>query len=828
MSLLSKIFGDSNEKYLKSIALTKEKINSLEPQFQMFSDTELKAKTIEFKKRLAEEQSLDDLLVQSFALVRETAKRMLGQRHFDVQLLGGIILHQGKIAEMKTGEGKTLAATLPVYLNALSGKGVHVITVNDYLAKRDAVWMGQIYYALGLSVGCIAHDTAYVYDPEYEEQGQVNEKEDNERDKKRDVLGGFKIVKSYLRPCSRKEAYSADITYGTNNEFGFDYLRDNMVHNPEQMVQRGFNFAILDEIDSILIDEARTPLIISAPDVDASELYQRFSQIIPQLKKERDYEIDEEKKLATLTEQGIRSVENFLGIDNIYTQEGIDNLHHLEQALRAHIIFKKDIDYVVKDGNVIIVDEFTGRLMPGRRWSGGLHQAVEAKEKVQVNPESRTLATITFQNLFRIYKKIAGMTGTALTSAEEFDKVYGLDVISVPTNMPMIRKDIADKVFKTEKGKLNAIIAEIEERHKKGQPILIGTRSIEKNEYLARLLEVQGIDCKVLNAKHHEQEGQIIAKAGEIDAVTVATNMAGRGVDIVLGGYPPDNDIAKKEWQENQNKVKQLGGLYVIGTERHEARRVDNQLRGRTGRQGDNGSSQFFLSLEDDLLRIFGGEKIKSLMEKLKIPEDQPIEAGLISRAVESAQSKIEGFHFDVRKNLLKYDDVMAKHRDVFYEKRRKILKMSEQDLKQEVILIWTRQGFNENDFTKKEQEIGDKFIQACKFFFLRILDNYWMRHLEDMAWIKDSSRLKAYANIDPFLEYKKQGYRIFQEMITESEAEFTNAILKFKNPGKEPVKTQPTQRISQNRKVEKPERNKPCPCGSGKKYKKCCWPKYG
>jgi len=828
MSLLSKIFGDSNEKYLKSIALTKEKINSLEPQFQMFSDTELKAKTIEFKKRLAEEQSLDDLLVQSFALVRETAKRMLGQRHFDVQLLGGIILHQGKIAEMKTGEGKTLAATLPVYLNALSGKGVHVITVNDYLAKRDAVWMGQIYYALGLSVGCIAHDTAYVYDPEYEEQGQVNEKEDNERDKKRDVLGGFKIVKSYLRPCSRKEAYSADITYGTNNEFGFDYLRDNMVHNPEQMVQRGFNFAILDEIDSILIDEARTPLIISAPDVDASELYQRFSQIIPQLKKERDYEIDEEKKLATLTEQGIRSVENFLGIDNIYTQEGIDNLHHLEQALRAHIIFKKDIDYVVKDGNVIIVDEFTGRLMPGRRWSGGLHQAVEAKEKVQVNPESRTLATITFQNLFRIYKKIAGMTGTALTSAEEFDKVYGLDVISVPTNMPMIRKDIADKVFKTEKGKLNAIIAEIEERHKKGQPILIGTRSIEKNEYLARLLEVQGIDCKVLNAKHHEQEGQIIAKAGEIDAVTVATNMAGRGVDIVLGGYPPDNDIAKKEWQENQNKVKQLGGLYVIGTERHEARRVDNQLRGRTGRQGDNGSSQFFLSLEDDLLRIFGGEKIKSLMEKLKIPEDQPIEAGLISRAVESAQSKIEGFHFDVRKNLLKYDDVMAKHRDVFYEKRRKILKMSEQDLKQEVILIWTRQGFNENDFTKKEQEIGDKFIQACKFFFLRILDNYWMRHLEDMAWIKDSSRLKAYANIDPFLEYKKQGYRIFQEMITESEAEFANAVLKFKSPGKEPGKTQPAQRISQNRKVAKPERNQPCPCGSGKKYKKCCWPKYG
>ncbi len=828
MSLLSKVFGDSNEKYLKSIALTKEKINSLEPQFQVFSDTEFKAKTIEFKKKLEEGQSLDDLLIQAFALVRETAKRMLGQRHFDVQLLGGIILHQGKIAEMKTGEGKTLAATLPVYLNALSGKGVHVITVNDYLAKRDAVWMGQIYYALGLSVGCIAHDTAYVYDPEYEEQGQVNEKEDNERDKKRDVLGGFKIVKSYLRPCSRKEAYSADITYGTNNEFGFDYLRDNMVHNPEQMVQRGFNFAILDEIDSILIDEARTPLIISAPDVDASELYQRFSQIIPQLKKERDYEIDEEKKLATLTEQGIRSVENFLGIDNIYTQEGIDNLHHLEQALRAHIIFKKDIDYVVKDGNVIIVDEFTGRLMPGRRWSGGLHQAVEAKEKVQVNPESRTLATITFQNLFRIYKKIAGMTGTALTSAEEFDKVYGLDVISVPTNMPMIRKDIADKVFKTEKGKLNAIIAEIEERHKKGQPILIGTRSIEKNEYLARLLEVQGIDCKVLNAKHHEQEGQIIAKAGEIDAVTVATNMAGRGVDIVLGGYPPDNDIAKKEWQENQNKVKQLGGLYVIGTERHEARRVDNQLRGRTGRQGDNGSSQFFLSLEDDLLRIFGGEKIKSLMEKLKIPEDQPIEAGLISRAVESAQSKIEGFHFDVRKNLLKYDDVMAKHRDVFYEKRRKILKMSEQDLKQEVILIWTRQGFNENDFTKKEQEIGDKFIQACRFFFLRILDNYWMRHLEDMAWIKDSSRLKAYANIDPFLEYKKQGYRIFQEMITESEAEFANAILKFKNPGKEPVKTQPTQRISQNRKVEKPERNKPCPCGSGKKYKKCCWPKYG
>ena len=660
MSILEKIFGDANKKYLKKIQPIVEKINSLEKDFENLEDDQLPQKTLELKEKIKEERSLDEVLPEAFALVREAAKRTLKQRHFDVQLIGGIVLHQGKIAEMKTGEGKTLAATLPAYLNALSEKGVHIVTVNDYLAKRDTVWMGQIYYALGLSVGCITHEAAFLYDPTY----QPNEEE---RDKERDEVGGFKVVESFLRPVSRKEAYLADITYGTNNEFGFDYLRDNMAYSPEQRVQRELNYAIIDEVDSILIDEARTPLIISAPDTESSQMYQEFAKIVPRLDPEKDYEIHEKEKAVTLTEAGIEKIEKILGIDNIYEEKGARYLHHLEQALRAEVLFKKDRDYVVRNGEVIIVDEFTGRLMPGRRWSGGLHQAIEAKEGLRVKPESLTLASISFQNYFRMYKKLAGMTGTAATSAEEFDKVYGLEVVVIPTNKPMIRVDLPDVIYKTEKEKYRAVVEKIKECYQKGQPILVGTRSIEKNEYLGKLLEIEGIPHQILNAKNHEREGEIIAQAGRLKSVTIATNMAGRGVDIILGGNPPDPKEAEK--------VKELGGLFVLGTERHEARRIDDQLRGRAGRQGDPGASQFFLSLEDDLLRIFGGERIKSIMEKLNIPEGQPIESRLVTQAVETAQRRIEGYNFDIRKHLLEYDDVMNIHRDTFYKKRREILR---------------------------------------------------------------------------------------------------------------------------------------------------------
>jgi len=661
MSILSRIFGDANEKYLKKLQPVIEQINGLEKEFEGFSNEQLKEKTAELKNKISQDKNvrggtsniLDDVLPEAFALVREAAKRTLNQRHFDVQLMGGIILHQGKIAEMKTGEGKTLAATLPVYLNALEGKGVHVITVNDYLAKRDTIWMGQIYYALGLSVGCIVHDAAFVYDPGYRPENPKSQipnpkqipnsnDQNSKRDETRDLVGGFKVVESYLRPVSRKEAYEADITYGTNNEFGFDYLRDNMAYGFDMMSQRGHHYVIVDEVDSVLIDEARTPLIISAPDTESSSWYQEFAKIIPKLDSQKDYEVDEQKKAVTLTEEGIGKVEKALGMDNIYEEKGIKYVHHLEQALRAEVLFKKDRDYVVKpaspqggDGEVIIVDEFTGRMMPGRRWSGGLHQAIEAKEGVQIKPESLTLASVTFQNYFRMYDKLAGMTGTAATSAEEFDKVYGLDVVIIPTNNPLIRKDLPDRVYKTQSGKMTALVREIKERHEKGQPILVGTTSISKNEYLGKLLEKEGVPHQILNAKHHEKEGEIIAQAGRLGAVTIATNMAGRGVDIILGGNPPDPKEAEK--------VKKAGGLHVIGTERHEARRIDNQLRGRTGRQGDPGSSQFFLSLEDDVMRIFGGEKMTSLMNLLKIPEDQPIEAKMVANAIESAQSKIEG-----------------------------------------------------------------------------------------------------------------------------------------------------------------------------------------
>ncbi|MBI2041668.1 MAG: preprotein translocase subunit SecA, partial [Candidatus Nealsonbacteria bacterium] len=767
MSIVSKIFGDANEKYVKKLQPIVKEINNLEKEFGSFTDEQLREKTKELKNKLGGDptSAQTDILPEAFALVREAAKRTLSQRHFDTQLIGGIVLHQGRIAEMKTGEGKTLVATLPAYLNALEGNGVHVITVNDYLAKRDAVWMGQIYHALGLSTGCIIHDTAYIYDPEAS------------RDKERDTLGGFKVIEDYLRPCSRKEAYAADITYGTNNEFGFDYLRDNMVYDLSQQVQRGYNYAIVDEVDSILIDEARTPLIISAPDMESSKWYQEFSKIIPRLDSKTDYEIDEKMKAVTLTEKGINKVEEILGMGSIYEEKGIKYVHHLEQSLRAEVLFKKDRDYVVQpaptgaSGNeeVVIVDEFTGRLMPGRRWSGGLHQAVEAKEGVAVQPESLTLASITFQNYFRMYKKLSGMTGTAATSAEEFDKVYGLDVVVVPTNKPMKRQELPDRIYKSENGKFKALVKEIKERHKAGQPVLVGTTSIVKNEYLGKLLDVEGIPHQILNAKNHEKEGEIIAQAGKLGAVTIATNMAGRGVDIILGGNPQNDP-------EQMRRVIETGGLHVIGTERHEARRIDNQLRGRSGRQGDPGSSQFLVSLEDDLMRIFGGEKIKSLMGFLKIPEDEPIEAKIISGAIESAQSKIEGMNFDLRKHLLDYDDVLNKHREVIYKKRRELLEIKDLRLK---IKGWINTPDEERAFEEKEKELGENFNEVAKVVSLRTLDTLWMEHLEEMEALRDSVRLRAYGQQDPLVEYKTEGHRMFKKLLDMIETNIAQTILK-------------------------------------------------
>jgi len=582
MSILNKILGDPNVKVLKQLNDIVDQINSLEKKYAKLSDEELKKQTSFFKSQIKEEKTLDEILPDAFATVRETAKRILNQRHFDAQLMGGITLHRGHIAEMRTGEGKTLASTTAVYLNALEGKGVHIITVNDYLAARDTVWMGQIFYALGLSVGCIQHESAFLYDPAYQAP-----KEESLEDKGKDKTGVFKVVHEYLRPVERKQAYLADITYGTNNEYGFDYLRDNMVQKIDQMVQRDLHYAVIDEIDSILIDEARTPLIISAPDTESTDMYQRFAELVRKLIENEDYNIDEKMRASTLTEEGITKMEKWLGMENIYTEGGITTVHHIEQALKAHTLFKKDKDYVVKDGEVIIVDEFTGRMMQGRRYSEGLHQAIEAKEGVAVQRESKTLATITFQNYFRLYKKLSGMTGTAATEAEEFSKIYNLEVTVIPTNKPMIRDDNNDLVYKTEKGKYQALIKDIKEKQKIGQPVLIGTVAIEQNERLSEMLSREGIDHRVLNAKQHEKEGSIIAQAGSLGAVTVATNMAGRGVDIVLGGNPPD--------EESAQKVKSAGGVHVIGTERHESRRIDNQLRGRSGRQGDPGSSRFYL-----------------------------------------------------------------------------------------------------------------------------------------------------------------------------------------------------------------------------------------
>jgi preprotein translocase subunit SecA len=811
MSILSKIFGDPNEKFIKGLDPIIEKINSFEEEFKSFSGERIKEKTKEFKDRLLKGQTLDDILPEAFALVREAARRTLNQRHFDVQMIGGIVLHQGKIAEMRTGEGKTLSATLPAYLNALECKGVHIVTVNDYLAKRDMVWMGQVYDALGLSTGCIVNESGYIYDANYK---------NGEKDQERDITGNFKVVQNYLKPVSRKESYSADITYGTNNEFGFDYLRDNMVYEKGQEVQRGYNFVIVDEVDSILIDEARVPLIISGEAEEATEKYYTFAKVAATLEKDLDYELDEKMKSVTFTDQGQNKVVKTLGSDP-WLENDIITTHQLESALKAKALFLKDRDYTVKNGEILIIDEFTGRILPGRRWSAGLHQAVEAKEGVIVRPESITMATITFQNYFRMYKKLSGMTGTALTSAEEFDKVYKIEVVAIPSHRAQIRKDLADKVFKTETGKFSAVLKEIEELHKIGQPILVGTRSVERNEYLGKLLEMRGIPHQILNAKNHEREGEIIAQAGKKGAVTIATNMAGRGVDIILGGNPPVPEITEE--------VKNLGGLYVMGTERHDARRIDNQLRGRAGRQGDPGSTQFFVSLEDDLMRIFGGDKIKSLMTALKIPEDEPIQAGMISGAIESAQEKIEGFNFDARHHVLEYDDVLNKHREIIYKKRKDFLEIS--DLKEKVLEIFSRLSGTpslagekvdslQEKYLEKEKEIGEENMrQIEKAVCLRVTDMLWQEHLSYMDHVRDSVRLRAYSGRDPLIEYKNEGHKAFGQLLSMLDANIADNILKAGIQAQQKPMPQSHAVESGKKKVG---RNDPCPCGSGKKYKQC------
>jgi preprotein translocase subunit SecA len=836
---LTQLFGSKNERELKKLHPLVEAVNSMEPEIKAMSDQQLKDQTPTLKARLENGEPLDDLLPEAFATVREASVRVLGMRHYDVQLIGGMVLHSGRIAEMKTGEGKTLVATLPAYLNALTGLGVHVITVNDYLAKRDTEWMGQIYQYLGLSVGTIQHG---------------------------------------LDDRQRKESYGADITYGTNNEFGFDYLRDNMKFDGRSLVQRDLHFAIVDEVDSILIDEARTPLIISGPAEKSTQLYYQVNGIVPKFKAEVDYKIDEKARSAALTEEGVAHAEQMLGVENLYDPGNIELLHHTNQALKAHTLFKRDVDYIVKDGEVIIVDEFTGRLMPGRRYSEGLHQALEAKENVKIENENQTLATITFQNYFRMYDKLAGMTGTADTEAAEFKKIYNLDVSVIPTNMPMIRKDFPDVIYKTRREKFNAAIEEIKELHRTGQPVLVGTVSIDISEQLAGKLKKQGIPHEVLNAKNHEKEAEIISMAGQKGAVTISTNMAGRGTDIVLG-----------------EGVTELGGLHILGTERHESRRIDNQLRGRSGRQGDPGSSRFYLALEDDLLRIFGGERITGIMERLGMEEGEPIEHNLISRAIENAQSKVEAHNFDIRKHLLEYDDVMNQQREVIYKQRRDLL--TGVDLKSTIEDImmesaeeiaakfadertlpeeweWdavsdavfqqfnfrlakmdknTLDGLNEEGLAQEiydqahvlyEEKAamlggGDDFRQLERMIMLQTVDNLWKDHLLSMDHLKEGIGLRGYAQQNPLLVYKKEGFEMFQETIDRIKSETLGILfriqlaepdhietlqkpkeqnLTFSGGGDSPAAKKPVKRAS-----EKIGRNDPCPCGSGKKYKKCC-----
>jgi len=794
--------------YLKDWQKIVEKINIIEKELEKLKDEEIKERSIKLKEKVKNISDLDEILEEAFALVREASKRTLGQRHFDVQLLGGIGLHKGFVVEMMTGEGKTLTATLAAYLNALKGEGVHIITVNDYLAQRDAVWMGQIYDFLGLTVSCLVNEGSFIYDPSYTLK---------EADNRRDHLGGFQVVHEYLRPVSRKLAYLADIVYGTNHEFGFDYLRDNLVYESEEIVQsKGLNFAIVDEVDSILIDEARTPLIIGGYEQEEQNVYYFYDSLAKQLSKDIDFTIDEKKRKVFLTEKGLDKVEKILGY-NPYEVLDIKATHHLEQALSANFLFFKDKDYVVKNNQVIIVDEFTGRLMFGRRWSGGLHQAIEAKERVPILPEMRTVATITIQNFFRKYKKLAGMTGTALTSREEFLAVYGLDVIVIPPNKPCIRKDNPDKIFVKEEAKWQAIVLKIKELYDQNRPVLVGTTSIEKNEKLSEMLKKEGIPHNVLNAKNHEEEAKIIAQAGKLKSVTVATNMAGRGVDIILGGNPPD----LKEAEE----VKKLGGLFVLGTERHEARRIDNQLRGRAGRQGDPGETQFFISLEDDLLRIFGGENIKRLIEKFHLPQDQAIENNIISKSIEEAQMKVEGYNFDIRKHLLEYDDVINAQREKIYSERRKILLSSEQiedffkeefqklieEEKEEVIKFVFKEkdsqiSFNEKFNFLKENLNIEQFNKILKEIVLKTYDYLWIEHLHFLEDLKQSIGFRGYGQRDPLVSFKEESYKAFVDF---HKILRINILQIFMN-------------LEIKIDVPKIGRNDPCFCGSGKKFKKC------
>jgi preprotein translocase subunit SecA len=834
-SLLGKVIGSKNDRELKRLSLILDEINDLEPAVMSLSDGELKAKTPYFKERLAGGAELDDVLVEAFAVAREAARRTLLMRPFDVQVIGGLVLHEGRIAEMKTGEGKTLAATMPLYLNALSGEGCHLVTVNDYLAKRDAAWMGPVYKFLGLAVGVIVHG---MDDPE------------------------------------RRMAYNADITYGTNNEFGFDYLRDNMKFSLEDYVQRDFNYSIVDEVDSILIDEARTPLIISGPSEESTDKYYRINQVIPKLRRDKDYTIDEKSRTVVLTEEGVARVEGYLKVQNLFEPKNMEILHHVNQALKAHALFRRDVDYLVKDGQVIIVDEFTGRVMPGRRYSDGLHQALEAKEKVKIERENQTLASITFQNYFRMYRKLAGMTGTADTEAAEFNKIYNLDVCVVPTNMPMIRVDNSDVIYKTEAEKFNAVIEEIKELHKEKRPVLVGTISIEKSELLSKYLSRTGIKHHVLNAKHHEKEAEIIAQAGQPGMVTISTNMAGRGTDIKLG-----------------EGVAEVGGLHILGTERHESRRIDNQLRGRSGRQGDLGSSRFYLSLEDDLLRIFGAERISSIMDRIGMEENQPIEHNLISKAIENAQKRVEAHNFDIRKHLLEFDDVMNRQRQVIYEQRKRVLKGEDlwsdveemlEELAGEIVSQyvdekshpeeWNLRGLDDIVFKqfslrlnfsetgrnlsrdaiedtlidaaksllkKKEEEYGKPLMDyLMKIIMLQSIDSHWKDHLLSMDHLKEGIGLRGYGQKDPVREYQKEGYEMFMEMIHRVKEDTIEKLCIVRIQREEEIEEmreeasqdyimsrgeQTAETSTVKREAKKVGRNDPCPCGSGKKYKKCC-----
>jgi preprotein translocase subunit SecA len=885
--LLKKIVGSKNDRELKRIRPMVDQINGFEQRVSPLTDDQLRAKTAEFKERIGKGESLDEILPEAFAVVRETARRTLGERPYDVQLIGGIVLHEGTISEMATGEGKTLVSTLPAYLNSLKGEGVHIVTVNDYLAKRDSEWMGAIYKFLGLSVGVILHE--------------LNDKE-------------------------RKIAYGCDITYGTNNEFGFDYLRDNMKFDIEDYVQRELNYAIVDEVDSILVDEARTPLIISGPAEESTDKYYKINRVIPFLKREQDYQLEEKSHTAFLTEEGVAHVEKLIHVDNLYDPRNIETLHHVNQALRAYTLFKRDVDYVVKEGEVIIVDEFTGRLMPGRRWSDGLHQAVEAKENVRIENENQTLATITFQNYFRMYKKLSGMTGTADTEAAEFKKTYNLNVMVIPTNMPLFRTNYPDVIYKTEDEKFRAAAREIEELYKIGRPVLVGTISIEKSERVSHFLKKKGIPHNVLNAKHHEREAEIIAQAGRAGAVTISTNMAGRGTDILLGGNPKamakamvteeetDPEVLQKAYEKayekaldivkkEKEKVIQIGGLHVLGTERHESRRIDNQLRGRAGRQGDPGSSRFYLSLEDDLLRIFGSERISSIMDRFGIEEEQPIEHRLVSRAIENAQRRVEAHNFEIRKHLLEYDNVMNQQREVIYSQRREVL--AGQDLKQSVQEIIEEQaegivdlfadekvhpeewdmrglqdavyeqfafrwmppsveedGFNRERlkervtekakgvYERKEEEFQAPTLRYLeKMIMLQSLDYHWKDHLLAIDQLKEGIGLRGYAQKNPLIEYQKEAYQMFLDMLDRIKKDTVQKLFAVQIAKEQEAKELKVERkqtfvmsrgegpqaggqtesgkgVTVRRDGKKVGRNDPCPCGSGKKYKKCCLPK--